>query len=85
MSRRLQLSSEDSPSASAPSRGGGAGIEAASPKLKLADKSKKGSPTSTAETRERSGSYGGSVLTVSTSEDGFETVSMLPDVRGKVL
>lgn len=73
MTRRLQLSGEGSSTDSTVGKGGAA-VEA-SPKLKLAEKSsKKGSSNKD--------SYGGSILSVSTSEDGFETVTMSPDARG---
>ena len=56
------------------------GASGACVKLEPASKSKKG------KKRDEGGSsYGGSVLTVSSSSDGFETVTMSPDERGESL
>lgn len=51
-----------------------------SPKLALADKPIVGSKRSGGGGE---GSYGGSILTVSASDDGFENVTISPDARSE--
>lgn len=80
LTRRLQTSADPSSNISDDSLGRG-GEGGASPKLELATKSGKKSRKGAEGGGERS--YGGSVLTVSSSSDGFETVTMSPDERSE--
>lgn len=81
LNRHIQELADSSSQTSSSKQTGGASLKLA-PKLDSSGgtKPKSGSQSG----RERSGSsYGGSVLTVSSSSDGFETVNMSPDERGK--
>ena len=76
LTRRLQTATEPSSNISDDSME----MDGASPKLELASKpSRKGAKGGGGEESR----YGGSVLTVSSSSDGFETVSMSPDEEGE--
>ncbi len=82
MSRRLQTAAElSSNSEDAPDF-----ASDACPKLELSGKSggkAKRSGSSSGGGGGEEGRFGGSVLTVSSSSDGFETVSMSPDERSE--
>ena len=79
LTRRL---SEASVSAEPSASGVGGASPDSCPKLKVASKLRK-KLAAGGDDKDKAGSFGGSVLTVSSSEDGFETVTMSPDVTGR--